>query len=47
MALARTVEEGGAAGIAAGKELVIEVRHAQLRYGPEWDDPGDPDGDGG
>lgn len=37
MALARTVEDGGTAGIAAGKELVIEVRMAQQRYGADWD----------
>ncbi len=45
MALARTVEQGGTAGIAAGKELAVEIRLAQQRYGPDWDDE-DQDGEG-
>lgn len=44
MALARTVELGGTAGIAAGKELLSEIRYAQLRYAPEWDEDEDEDG---
>jgi hypothetical protein len=43
MALARTVEQGGTAGIAAGKELLAEIRYAKLRYAPEWDEDEDED----
>jgi hypothetical protein len=43
MALARTVELGGTPGIAAGKELLAEIRYAQLRYAPEWDEDEDED----
>jgi hypothetical protein len=46
LALARTAELGGTAGIAAGKELLIEVRHAQYRYQPEDEDE-EEDGDYG
>jgi hypothetical protein len=46
MALARTAEQGGTAGVTAGKELLTEVRHARQRYGPDWDDE-DEDGEGG
>jgi hypothetical protein len=45
LALARTVELGGTAAIAAGKELLAEVRYAQLRYAPEWDEGHEDDGD--
>ena len=43
LALARTVELGGTPGIAAGKELLSEIRYAQLRYAPEWDEDEDDD----
>ncbi len=45
LALARTVEQGGTAGIQAGKELLIEIRHARSFYEPEWDEDEDEDGD--
>jgi hypothetical protein len=38
LALARTVELGGTPGIAAGKELLSEIRYAVLRYTPEDED---------
>jgi hypothetical protein len=43
MALARTVEQGGTPGIAAGKELLCEIRYATLHYAPEWGDDEDED----
>jgi hypothetical protein len=46
MCLARTAELGGTAGIAAGKELLLEIRHVQSFYQPEDDDEddgGDPE----
>jgi hypothetical protein len=43
LALARTTELGGTAGIAAGKELLSEIRYARLRYAPEWDEDEDED----
>jgi hypothetical protein len=43
LALARTVELGGTAGIAAGKELLISVRHAESFYQLEdEDEDGEP-----
>src|SRR5215472_10886906 len=36
LALARTVEQGGTAGIAAGKELLSQVRWAETFYRPGW-----------
>lgn len=38
MALARTVEAGGSAGIAAGKELLLQVSVAEHLFEPEEDD---------
>ncbi len=38
MALARTVEQGGTAGIAAGRALIDEVRVTQMLYRPEPED---------
>jgi hypothetical protein len=48
LSLARTVEGGGSAGIAAGRELLIEVSTAQRLFEPEddWDEDLDGDGDG-
>jgi hypothetical protein len=43
LALARTVELGGTPGIAAGKELLSEIRYATLHYAPEWDEDEDED----
>ncbi len=45
LSLARTVEAGGSAGIAAGRELLIEVSTAQRLFEPE-DDDWDEDDDG-
>jgi hypothetical protein len=45
LALARTVEAGGSAGIAAGKALLDEVRVTQRLFEPE--DVWDEDEDGG
>jgi len=43
LALARTVELGGTPGIAAGKELLSEIRYATLHYAAYDDeDEGDP-----
>jgi len=43
LALARTVELGGTPGIAAGKELLSEIRYATLHYAAYDDeDDGDP-----
>ncbi len=41
LALARTVELGGTAGIAAGKELLTEIRYAAFRYAPDEDEDED------
>lgn len=41
LALARTVELGGTAGIQAGKELLIEIRYATFRYAPDGDEDED------
>lgn len=38
LALARTVEAGGPAGIAAGKELLMQVQVAENLFEPEEDD---------
>lgn len=48
LSLARTVESGGSAGIAAGRELLIEVSTVQRLYEPEddWDEDLDGDDDG-
>jgi HicB family len=43
LALARTVELGGTPGIAAGKELLTEIRWAMRRFALEWDDDEDED----
>jgi hypothetical protein len=45
MALARTVELGGTAGIAAGRELLTEIRYAQLHYQPDEDEDQDDEAD--
>ena len=41
LALARTVELGGTPGIAAGKELLTEIRYATFRYAPDEDEDED------
>jgi hypothetical protein len=38
LALARTVEVGGTAGISAGKALLEETERVQRLYAPEYDD---------
>ncbi len=38
LALARTVEEGGTAGIAAGRELLMQVHVAESLFEPECDE---------
>jgi hypothetical protein len=38
LALARTVESGGTAGISAGKALLEETERVQRMYAPEYDD---------
>lgn len=38
LALARTVEAGGAAGISAGKALLEEAERVQRMYAPDYDD---------
>ncbi len=43
LALARTVELGGTPGIAAGKELLTEIRWAAHRYAPDDDEDEDED----
>lgn len=43
LALARTVEQGGTPGIAAGKELLSEIRYAVLHYLPNEDEDEDQD----
>ena len=47
LSLARTVEQGGTAGVTAGRELLIEVNTAQRLYEPEDDWDEDLDGDEG
>jgi hypothetical protein len=42
--LARTAEQGGTAGIAAGKELLIEVSIAERMFEDEDDEDGGDDG---
>jgi hypothetical protein len=42
LSLARTVEQGGGAGIAAGRELLIEIGTSQRLFEPEdWDEDED------
>ena len=41
LSLARTVESGGSAGIAAGKELLDMIDVVVRLYEPEWDEEGD------
>jgi hypothetical protein len=41
MALARTVESGGAAGVTAGKELLDLTEWVRRRFEPEWDEDDD------
>jgi hypothetical protein len=43
LALARTVETGGTAGISAGKALLEEADRVQRLYGPEYDEDEDED----
>ena len=45
MAYARTVENGGSAGVAAGKELLDLTEWVRRRFEPEddWDEDGDRD----
>jgi hypothetical protein len=46
LALARTVEAGGTAGISAGKALLEETERAQRMYAPEEDEEDGDDGTG-
>lgn len=43
LSLARTVEQGGTPGIAAGKELLVEIRWAKLHFGLDDEDDEDED----
>jgi hypothetical protein len=46
LALARTVEAGGSAGISAGKALLEETERVQRLYAPEYDDDDEDEEDG-